>query len=135
MGAFSHYELQKAIYQALTGDAALMALVAGIFDRVTEGTAYPYVTIGESAGRDWSTKTTKGVQYLLSLHVWSRGGGRKQAADIMDRIHTVLHDASLAATGHALVLLRFVASEIDLQDDGLTYHGTMRLKALAESTS
>lgn len=135
MGSFSHHELQKSIYQILSSDATLTGMVVGIFDRVTEGTATPYITIGEAEGRDWSTKTTRGMRYTLPVHAWSRHGGRKQAADILDRVYTLLHDASPALNGHALILLRCLGSEIVLLDDGLTYRGTLRLRALTESTS
>jgi hypothetical protein len=105
MANFSHYPLQQAIYQTLAGDTTLMALISGVFDRPPEGTAFPYVTIGESAGSDWSTKTTTGMSHNVSLHIWSREGGRKQAATIMERLHTLLHQASFSVTGQTLVMI------------------------------
>ena len=133
MTIFSHYPLQAAIYQALSSDSALAALVTGVYDRPPQSTAFPYMTIGESSGSDWSTKTTSGMEQQLAIHVWSQNGGRKEAAAIMTRIHTLLHQANLSVSGQTLVLLRFVSSDIVLEDDGYTYCGSMRFRALLEA--
>ena len=133
MANFSHAPLQQAIYQRLTGDSALMALVSGVFDRPPEGTPFPYVTLGESMGSDWSTKTTTGMEHHLSLHIWSREGGRKEAATIMERLHTLLHQTNLSVSGQTLVMIRFTASAIALEDDGWTYHGRMDFHALLQA--
>ena len=133
MPTFSHYPLQQAIYQALTADSTLMGLVAGVFDRSVQGTAFPYVTIGESTGSDWSTKTTSGMEQNVTLHIWSRQGGRAEAASIMVRIHTLLHQASLTVTGQALVSIRFTGSSITLENDGWTYQGVMKFQAFLQA--
>ena len=134
MAIFSHYPLQKSIYETLTSDTTLMALVSGVFDRTPQGTAFPYVMLGESAGSDWSTKTTNGMEQNVILHVWSRQGGRTEAANIMARIHTLLHHANLNVDGQTLVLIQFTGSNITLENDGFTYQGIMRFQALLEAS-
>ena len=133
MPIFSHLPLQEAIYQALTNDATLAAQITGVFDRVPQGTAFPYVTIGEFAGSDLSTKTTSGMRYELTTRVWSRQGGRAEAASIMERIHTLLHNAPLTVTGQTLVSMRFWGSAIILQNDGWTYQGIMKFRAVLQA--
>ena len=133
MAKFSHYPLQSSIYNALVGNSALMALITGVYDRPPQGTPYPYVTLGEMSGIDWSTKTTTGMEYSITLHTWSRQGGRKEAATIMESLHTILHQASLTVTGQTLVMIRFAASEIRMEDDGATYHGIMKFNAFLEA--
>ena len=135
MADFSHFALQKAIYETLTADSTLMALVEGIYDRVPQDCAFPYISIGEAKIADWSTKTTTGTEQLISLYVCSREGGRKQAATIMERIHTLLHNASPAVDGQALISLRFVGSSIELESDGWTYRGMVQLRALLETNA
>ena len=133
MTTFSHLPLQQAIYQALTSDSALMSMLTGVFDRPPQGTAFPYVTIGEITGSDWSTKTTSGMQQDITLRIWSREGGRAEAANIMTRLHTLLHQAPLNVTGQALVLIRFASSSIALENDGWTYQGVMKFQAFLEA--
>jgi hypothetical protein len=133
MAKFNHYPLQAAIYQALTSNAPLMALITGVYDRPPQGSIMPYVTIGEFDGKDASTKTTSAIEYTLPLYVWSRQGGRKEIAIIMESLHTVLHQAPLVITGQTLVMMRYALSEITLEDDGVTYMGVMKFYAYVEA--
>jgi hypothetical protein len=135
MTNFSHHLLQSSIYQLLVNDAALGALIEGVYDRPVQGTEFPYLTLGESIGADWSTKTTRGMEHTFTIHAWSRDGGRKQASSIMERIHTLIHQADLAVSGQTTVVVRFISSAIELESDGWTYHGIMRFQALLEANS
>jgi len=133
MPVFSHHPLQKTLYQILTGDSTLLAMISGVFDRPIQGTPTPYITLGEASIHDWSSKTTEGAEHQVRIHIWSREGGRKEAAAIMQRVHSLLHQASPTVEGHALVLMRFISSEIGLENDGFTYHGIMQFRALLEA--
>jgi hypothetical protein len=124
--------LHAAIYAALTADAALKALVgdpARVYDDVPEGTPFPYVTLGEISTLDWSTASEIAFEHRLTLHIWSRYGGRKEIRDITAAIHDVLHDADLALAGHRLVSLFFQASDVFRDPDGATVHGLARYRA------
>jgi hypothetical protein len=133
MTAFSQLALQTALYNKFTGDTTLMTLAA-VYDRTPKGTAFPYVTIGDSTASDWSTKTTSGTEQNFSIHVWSREGGRAQAANIMERVYELLHEGTLGVPNHTLVLSRLVSSALILESDGFTYHGTMRFRALLQAS-
>ena len=125
----SMWEFQKAVYAQLTGDSTLMAMVTGVYDYVQEETAYPYITIGNITGSEWTTLATSGVQVALTVEVFTRDRGRKTAADIIQRVHELLHDANLAVTGKTLVNLYFDSSDITLGRDGLSYQGNAVFKA------
>ena len=127
--------LQQALYGRLSGDATLAGLVSGVFDHVPDETAFPYVTVGEDAATDWSTKTFDGQRHALTVHVWSRARGRTEAKTIMARLYALLHGATFAMAGHELILLRCDFSETRREPDGLTQHGVMRFRALTHSNS
>lgn len=133
MSGFSQFEVQKAIYQVLTSDTALMNSISGVFDQVPEGSLFPYVSIGQSYSRDWSTKSSSGAQIVVTLHVFSKQGGKKQALTIMERLHTLLHQGNLSLSGHVLIMMRFEYSDVVLEDDGSTYQGIIRFRALTEA--
>ena len=130
----SSWALQQALYAAITNDAGLIALLgsARVFDDVPQSAPYPYLTLGRSAVRDWSTGTETGDEHVLTLHVWSRAGGRRQTHEIMDALKTALHDSALALSGHRLVNLRHELSEARREPDGDTYHGLVRFRAVTE---
>jgi len=130
MSVDSSWEVQRAVYAALTGDGTLMGLVQGVHDHVPAGAAFPYVTVGEATASAWGGAGLDGIEATLTLHAWSRARGHKEVKTILAALHRILHDASLAVTGQALVNLRFDFAESLLDEDGLTYHGISRFRAV-----
>ena len=135
MSTDSQWAVQQAVYAALAGDGALMALVAGVHDHPPEGAApFPYVLIGESTARDWSGAAAEGMELTLTLHAWSRYRGFREVKAILAAIHSALHDATLALAGQTLVNLRFDFAATMRDPDGLTTHGVARYRAVTQAT-
>ena len=128
------WALQQAIYAAISADAGLTALIGPprLHDDVPQGTAYPYLTLGQSSLNDWSTGTHAGEEHILTLHVWSRASGRRETHEIMGALRSALHDQALTLAGHRLVNLRHEFSDARRDPDGDTYHGIVRLRAVTE---
>lgn len=125
--------LRAAIYAALLADAPLCALLGGarIYDEPPEAAAFPFVTLGEAEMADASTMTEPGEETTLTLHVYSRQGGHAQAHAMVGAVLEALIDAPLALAGHDLCNLRFATADVR-RDDGRTYHGRIRVRALTE---
>lgn len=132
--ASSSWALQKSIYETLLQDAGVIGLLGAprIYDDVPQRSPFPYLTLGQSTLRDWSTGTEEGDEHLLTLHVWSRAEGRHEAHEIMQALREALHDRALVLEGHNLVNLRHELSEARREADGETYHGIVRLRAVTE---
>ncbi len=132
--ASAAWALQKSIFVALTGDANVTGLLGGsrIYDDVPRGVDYPYVSFGQSTVRDWSTADEEGDEHIVTLHVWSRHNGRKQAHEIMGALREALHEAPLSLDGYRLINLRHEFSEARRDHDGETYHGVVRYRAVTE---
>lgn len=136
MSGMSLEPVQKAVYTALTGDTALAALVTGVYDRVPERTALPYLVFGNATTKDASTTTLDGETVRLELAVYSREGGRKQVLDILERVHAVLHQQALTLTGGwRVVWLRVERVNVDMLGDGMTWRGVAELNLLVEPDS
>jgi hypothetical protein len=133
--ASASWALQQAIFAALSGDSALTAVLgsARVYDDVPERAAFPYVTFAPGLERDWSVGEAVGTEHAVTLHVWSRGAGRKEALAIVEAVRSRLHDATLALTGHRLVNLRHESSGVRRDTDGETFHGIVRFRAVTES--
>lgn len=131
------WELQKAVHGALVGDAALVALLGGarVHDAVPRNAIFPYVTIAAIATNDWSTGTEPGSEHTLMLRAWSKAGGEREVHLVLDAIRGLLHEASLALAGHRLVNLRCETSEATRGEDGETWRGTARFRAVTEPTA
>lgn len=131
------FELQKAVYAALTGDAALQALLGGprIYNDVPRGAGMPYVTLGETMVRDWSTGSDDGHEHLLTVSVWSEANGEREAHLVCSAVRAALHERPLALDGWRLVNLRHEFSEVRREADGETSRGLMRFRATTEAAS
>ncbi len=132
--ASASWELQKAVYAALTADAALTGLLGGarVYDHVPRDAPLPYVTLGQTTARDWSTGSEQGEEHVFAVHVWSRAAGKKEAHEIMGAVRACLHEAPLAPAGHRLVTLRHELSDARREADGETTHGIVRFRAVTE---
>jgi hypothetical protein len=130
-------ELQKAVIARLVSDAALTAQLGGakIFDHPAANAKLPYVTLGQTASYDWSTASEDGREHLMTVHVWSRAGGRIETHSIMETVRLRLSGLTQDLVTHRLVLmmLEFEDVRFDVSEDG--YHGMLRYRALTEAVA
>jgi hypothetical protein len=134
MAEVASWALQRGVYQALAGSSVLTTLLGGarIYDDAPQAAAFPFVTLGQSVLRDWSTGTEDGGEHELTLHVWSRAGGKHEVLAVVEAIKGALHDQALLLEDHHLVNLRHQFSEARLDPDGDTFHGIVRYRAVTE---
>lgn len=136
MTADSQLTVQVAVLTALRGASALTDLLtdgaSAVRDHVPEGSAYPYVALGESRASRFDCKTEEGMEQALTIHSWSRHRGMKELKAIMAAIVDALDGQDLAITGHHLILIHFESSETRLEKDGLTRHGLQRFRVLTQ---
>lgn len=141
MAQDASWPLQQAIYTAITGAAAVQALLgnpARVYDRVPRGEpTYPYVTLGETTVTDAGAKGGVNIDHhTIALHVWSRYDGHKETKQILDAIRDALHhQTGLTVTGHTLVELTHEFTEMFGEDnqDGVTWHGVARYGAITQA--
>lgn len=147
MTADSQWAMQKAVFDALRGDAALQGLTgqvpSRVFDHVpqglwrtpdADGRFPPYLVIGFSTARDFDSKTENGCEQTLMVHTWSRYRGFREIKEIMAAVVDILDRQDLSVAGHNLIQLRFEFSDTFIEDDGLTRHGVQRFRALTEAS-
>lgn len=127
------FALQKAIYGALIADADVAAIVAArVFDFVPRDAAFPYLVIGDARERDWSTGDSPGSDLRLTLRAHSRAGGRREAKQLIAAMRQALTGRDLAPNGFHTLGLYFVGAGTSLAADGMTWTGTLELRALME---
>lgn len=126
--------LQQAIFAALTGAPQLVSLLGGprIYDAAPQPVVFPYVTFGVATLRDASTSTEAADEHAITLNVWSRARGRKEAQTIAGVVRSLLHDRPLTLADHHLVSLRCEIADCRRDPDGATVHASLRLRALTE---
>ena len=129
--ALHSWELQKAIFNQLSGSiVGLDSANILVFDDVPENTSYPYVVIGEETAINNGSKDLDGLEYTLTVHVWSNYRGRREIKEIMQSVYENLHDTAISVTGASLVNVRQEFNTTLAENDGITRHGVMRFRAV-----
>jgi len=127
--------LAKAIREAAMADASVQAVLgdpARLYDDPPPDPAFPYVTLGRVEARASDAANAEALEHVLTLHVWSRYGGRAEALDVIGALRAALHDAPIEVDGRRLILLFVVFTDVFRSGDGRTTHGVVRLRALTE---
>ncbi|MBC8019624.1 MAG: DUF3168 domain-containing protein [Methyloceanibacter sp.] len=133
MAAVQNQTLRRSIHQALAGSPDLTALLGGlrIHDEAPPVANFPFITLGQSVSRDWTTGIENGAEQSLTLHVWSPFGGKKRVQDVIEAIRAVLSDRPLMLADRQPVNLRHEFSEVRLDPDGDSFHGIIRYRAIS----
>ncbi len=127
-------DLQAAIHARLTGDAGLVAALGGaqVHDQAPVNARFPYVTFARAASFDWSASLGDGEEHEVTLHVWSKARGKREALTIAEMVRALLHEAALTLAGHGLVNLRLEATDVGFVDDADAWRARLRLRAVTE---
>lgn len=136
-------ELQAIIYEAMVTDAALMALISGVYDRVqrgNDGTAAPsvwgsqngYISFGPEFVVYEDAECLDLQEVNMQIDVWSRKVGRVHCKQIVEQARRVLL-ALPELTENALVLAEISLSRITQDPDGLTTRGLIQLRYEVEA--
>lgn len=120
--------IQTAIYSRLTGDSTLMSKITGVYDDVDQDIQFPYVTIGDATSNPWRTMTRFGEEVTITLHIWSRYKGFKEALGILGDLNRLLADQSLSVTGYDVCASYYDFSETMRDPDGHTRHVPVRYR-------
>lgn len=90
----------------------------------------PFIVIGDDTVIPWDTDDTLGASTTITLHVWSRYNGRKEANTILGEIYRDLHRnaAGLTLAGYHIVDCLHEFSTVFKEIDGVTRHGVCRYR-------
>lgn len=131
------WDLQAALFAALSSDADLLALLGAgrIHDHVPRDAAPPYVHLGRFVVRDWSTATEPGSAVTFGLTVWSREAGRSQVMAICRQILESLDGVADHLADHDLISLRHLSTEAETRPEENGVRARIRCRALLEPSA
>lgn len=128
-------ELQQQLYDTLTADQVVAALVDGVYDHVPAepfGVRSAYISFGASDGSDDGADCIDGSRHTFQIDVWSRAVGKVGCRRIVDAVRRALHERNLALTENVLVEMRVELWRVLPDPDGLTTHGVVQVTARVE---
>jgi hypothetical protein len=118
--------MEHADVQAALGDPAR------VYDDPPAEAIFPYATLGRMESRPADASGGEASEHVVTLHAWSRYGGRAEALDVIAALRAALHNASLTIDGRRLILMLASFSDVFRSGDGRTTHGVLRLRAITE---
>lgn len=121
--ATSFPALLRAVYEVLSSDSTLTNMGVNVYDEVPETVTMPYVEFGEPNELKDDAHDRQGVDVDLTLHVWSRYRGFKEAADIVKALHDALDRVPLSVDGFTDVSIAANGSRFHRDPEPGVRHG------------
>lgn len=75
--------VRAGVLAALRGDAALAALLNGVWDGAPVKASAPFAVVGECLGSEWGTKDRPGREVRVALNVQDRREGGEALAEML----------------------------------------------------
>jgi len=127
--------LAAAIHAAVTGNDAVQQLLgdpARVYDEPPQDAIFPYATLGRIESRTADASGADALEHAVTLHVWSRYGGRAETLEAIGALRAALHNEPLDVEGRRLVWLLVTFTDVFRSGDARTTHGVLRLRAITE---
>lgn len=119
--------IQTAIYNQLSAN-----IPYAVYDDVPQGSAFPYVTIGEDSITFNDTDNRKGAVATITIHTWSRYSGRSELKTMQGAIYDALHLVQLTHIGYKFVVITEQSATSFVDSDGETRHGVQEYQLIID---
>lgn len=123
---------RDAMIALLRSDAALLLLVNQISDGDPGKASPPWLRVGDAVATDWGARQVDGRTMRLPIQLALRGDALAPVAAIVERVDTLLREATLDIAPWRITLLRLERSQIGRNQTGwsATMDYTVRLARL-----
>jgi len=127
--------LAKAIHLVLSNNVAVQSVLgqdARLYDYAPEDPIYPYLTYGPMRSSDIGGDESPMTAHNLTLHLWSRYGGRAETMTMLQAVSGALESGSWQLDIGYLVSANVIFTDQFRAPDGHTIHGIIRLNATTQ---
>jgi hypothetical protein len=131
------FNVQQAMLAMLAASMEVQSTLGAsprIYDHVPPGAAFPYAVFGPIHVAPYDAKTETGFEQIVTLDIYSRYRGGKEAKDILQAVYDALHRAALGVSGEVFISCEFHSADLALESDGLTYHAAVRFSVVTQSS-
>ena len=125
----SAIDVSKAIHALLSANLSVQSVLGlppRLYDNPPEDPVFPYLTYGPMRSEDISGDGALISAHTLTLHIWSRYGGRAQVMEVLAAVTGALQSGALTLQGAQLVRAQVSYTDIFRAPDGQTLHGLIR---------
>jgi hypothetical protein len=125
------FAIQAAVYTKLSADP----LLAGkVFDYVPDGTAFPYVRVGEAYDTSDNALASRGWSTQIAVHVWSQAHGFSESLALAKRVTELLDLTPLTVAGFVHIATRYETAQtmVDPEPPGDIRHVVINFTVITE---
>ena len=134
---YTLFAVQQAVYNALAASTDVQGLLGNpprVYDHVPPGVVFPYVAFGAVVAKPYDDSDRTGLEQTVTLDIWSRYRGSKEAKDILQSLYDTLHRANLTVTGEVFLSCEFSGADLTPEADGLTYNAKAHFDVITQSS-
>ena len=116
----AQWEVQKAIYTALSADSAFMTKIGSRFyDEPPTNETFPYVTLGYMIENKYNRFNNEGYEITARLDIYTKSGrlGYKPAKEILVEMNRVLNLKRFNLTGYYMIQCYYETSDTERDGD------------------
>lgn len=103
-----------------------------LYDNAPEDPVYPYLTYGAARSEDIGGDDAVLTAHVLTLHIWSRYGGRTESLTLINEVRAAIEQEGLSFDGCHLISASVIYSDVFRNSDGRTLHGILRVSLRLE---
>ncbi|MEM7176573.1 MAG: DUF3168 domain-containing protein [Pseudomonadota bacterium] len=134
------WPLQEAVYQLLSGDAALGALVGGIYDAAPQQVSDAadeglYVTLGDEVAEDWRTASDAGALHTVTVSIHAPRRGFAEAKRAAGVISDLMAGAMPALSRGQIVQILFIDARTARAENDALRRIDLRFRVTMEDTA
>lgn len=116
----AQWEVQKALYTALSGDSAFMTKIGSrLYDEPPTNETFPYVTIGYMIENKYNRFNNEGYEVSARLDIYTKSGrlGYKPAKEILVEMNRILNLKRFNLTGFNMIQCYYETSDTERDED------------------
>lgn len=116
----AQWEVQKAIYTALSTDSAFMTKIGSrLYDEAPTNESFPYVTLGNMTEIKYNRLTNKGFEISARIDIYTKSGrlGYKPAKEILVEMNRILNQKRFNMIGFNMIQIYFETSDTERDGD------------------
>lgn len=116
----AQWEVQKALYTALSGDSAFMTKIGSrLYDEPPTNETFPYVTIGYMIENKYNRFNNEGYEVSARLDIYTKSGrlGYKPAKEILVEMNRILNLKRFNLTGYNMIQCYYETSDTERDED------------------
>lgn len=116
----AQWEVQKALYTALSSDSAFMNKIGSRFyDEPPTNETFPYVTIGYMIENKYNRMNNEGYEISARFDIYTKSGrlGYKPAKEILVEMNRILNLKRFNLTGFNMIQCYYETSDTERDED------------------